>query len=204
MEEEAGKVKGKKFKAAVRKAAALVLSKRFRTRGAPSRRLEKIFRRKDIPVQLGLRETRKELEDVGVQLKEIEEEWRGKTITRYIGVVDPQIELEDIRPYDRNTTAILALISAKGNRVPFSEVREEVNKIVNDEERAEDLLSSSLKKLRNDDLLRFDEEKGMISLTDYGQALLPSEEQIKKIMIDTLVAGKTEDTNEDTNATSGK
>lgn len=193
--------KGKKFKAAIRKAAALVLSKRFRTRGAPSRRLEQIFKAKDIPMQLGLREMRKELDDVGVKLKEIEEPWRGKTITRYLGVIDPKIELDDVRPYNRNITAILALISAKGPRVPFSDVREEVNKIVNDEERAEDLLSSSLKKLREDDLLQFDKEKGVISLTDYGQALLPSEEQIKKIMIETLVAGKKD---ENTNETSEK
>lgn len=188
--ETEGKVKGIKLKKAVRKASALLLSKRCRTRGAPRSRIEKIFNKEDIPTQLGIRAMKDELEDVGIKLKEIEEEWRGTTITRYIGVLDPQIEIEDIRPYNRNITAILALVSAKGKRVPFSEIRDELEKIVDEKEEAEKLLSSAIGTLTEDGVVKFNQEKGMIEVTDYGEALLPSQDIIKSVIIDTLVSGK--------------
>lgn len=183
-------IKGKKFRSAIRKAGALILSERFRTRGAPRNRLEQIFKEKGIPPSLGIRKTRKELNKVGVKLKKIDEEWRGQKITRYLGLIDPKIKIEDIRPYNRKITAILALCAAKGKRIPFSEAVEEIEKIVKDKENANDLLSSAIKKLEDDDVLGYDKEKGIIELTDYGEAILPSKNQIKKIIIDTLVSGK--------------
>lgn len=189
-EQEDKRIMGEKLKSAVREASALILSKRYRTRGAPQQRIEQIFRERDIPSELGLRITREELDDIGVKLKEIKEKWGAGTITRYIGVIDPSLGIEDIRPYNRRDTAILALIAAKGRRVPFSEVNKEVQKIVNDEEEANNLLSSAVSRLKEDDVIKLDKEKGTIELTDFGQAILPPEDQIKKIIIDTLISGK--------------
>lgn len=191
MNEQGQKIKGKKLKETVRKAAALILSDRFRTRGAPQSRIEKIFRKEAIPLQLGLRETGKELEDVGVKLKEIQEKWHGQKVTRYLGIINPNINLEDIRPYNRRTTAILALIASKGQRNPFSEIRKEIEKIVEDKEEASDLLDSAISTLEEDGVVRFDKETGVIQLTDYGTALLPSKDQINSVIIDTLVSART-------------
>ena len=173
----------------LRAAAALILSKRYRTRGAPVSSVINILRKSGLPLDAALKELERRLHSVGLLLKRVSILHGSKKIERFIAVIDPRIDLPEIKPYDALTLSVLALIFVRHNeksKVSLSTLREDLVTLIEDREKADMILHKALTKLSKDNIIRIKSDEGTIELTEIGKALLPPPDLIDKVIIEAL------------------
>ena len=173
----------------LRAAAALILSKRYRTRGAPVSSVINILRKSGLPLDAALKELERRLHSVGLLLKRVSILHGSKKIERFIAVIDPRIDLPEIKPYDALTLSVLALIFMRHNeksKISLSTLREDLVTLIEDKEKADTILHKALTKLSKDNIIRIKSDEGTIELTEIGKALLPPPDLIDKVIIEAL------------------
>jgi len=173
----------------LRAAAALILSKRYRTRGAPVSSVINILRKSGLPLDAALKELERRLHSVGLLLKRVSILHGSKKIERFIAVIDPRIDLPEIKPYDALTLSVLALIFVRHNeksKISLSTLREDLVTLIEDKEKADTILHKALTKLSKDNIIRIKSDEGTIELTEIGKALLPPPDLIDKVIIEAL------------------
>lgn len=173
----------------LRAAAALILSKRYRTRGAPVSSVINILRKSGLPLDAALKELERRLHSVGLLLKRVSILHGSKKIERFIAVIDPRIDLPEIKPYDALTLSVLALIFVRHNeksKVSLSTLREDLVTLIEDKEKTDMILHKALTKLSKDNIIRIKSDEGTIELTEIGKALLPPPDLIDKVIIEAL------------------
>ncbi len=174
----------------IRMAAALILSKRYRTTGAPVSTVLKILKKTGLSLDESLKELERRLDSVGVLLKRIQTVHGSKKIDRFIAVIDPRINLEELRPYDDVTLSVLAILFIKhtsSERISVSSILSDLASILNDEDKAKVFLNKALTRLINDRIIKLDSDKGEIYFTEVGKAILPPPELIDELLIDALL-----------------
>lgn len=177
----------------IRMAAALILSKRYRTIGAPVSTIMKLLKKTKLPPHEALRELEKRLNSVGILLKRIQMIHGSKKIDRFIAVIDPTIRLDELRPYDDVTLSVLAILFIKhvsGNKISVSSVLDDLTIILNDKDKAEVYLNKALTRLINDKVIKLDSSNNEISFTEIGKAILPPPELVNEILIEALLKEK--------------
>jgi len=173
----------------LRAAAALILSKRYRTRGAPVSSVINILRKSGLPLDAALKELERRLHSVGLLLKRVSILHGSKKIERFIAVIDPRIDLPEIKPYDALTLSVLALIFMRHNeksKISLSTLREDLVTLIEDKEKTDMILHKALTKLSKDNIIRIKSDEGTIELTEIGKALLPPPDLIDKVIIEAL------------------
>jgi len=173
----------------LRAAAALILSKRYRTRGAPVSSVINILRKSGLPLDAALKELERRLHSVGLLLKRVSILHGSKKIERFIAVIDPRIDLPEIKPYDALTLSVLALIFVRHNeksKISLSTLREDLVTLIEDKEKTDMILHKALTKLSKDNIIRIKSDEGTIELTEIGKALLPPPDLIDKVIIEAL------------------
>jgi len=178
-----------KRETALRKAAALILASRYKARGAPVSRVLNILKQSGMPINQALDELEERLNAVGIKLKRITFTAGTKKMEKFVAIVDPQLKLEELKPFDNVTLAVLALIYIKIStmgEVSLSSLLNDLISILMDKERAEKFLQTALSKLEANKIIKIDTERGLINLTDLGYALMPPPELIDRIIIDAL------------------
>ena len=141
-----------------------------------------------------LHELEKRLRSVGLILKRISIARGSKSIEKFIAIIDPEIDLEEIRPYDSVTLSVLALIFTKigeKQEISISSLLDDLYALLGDKDKAEQFLQKALTRLERDDIIDIDLRKGIILLTELGRALVPPPDLIDKIIINSLAQEKT-------------
>ncbi len=176
---------------AIRAAAAYILASRYKTIGAPLSRIKKILEKSGLPFEACIRELEKRFNKVGLVLKKIKVTRGSRVSEILLATINPEIDLEDIRPYDKEVMSVLALIffHSKSGEVPLTILRQDLVSLIGNEEQADKILRKGLERLKRDSIIKIDSEKGCIALTALGQALMPPPELIDEIIIDMLAKG---------------
>ena len=185
----------KNLEEAIRLAGALLLSSKFEKKGVPISKIKKIFSDKNIPFNQGLKALESTLYRVGITLKRLRIRQGSRFTERLIAITDPSLSLPEISSFDKETTAVLGIIFLKlsGDEALLSDIVSDVRAIVKDEELSQEIVNKAIKKLKNEGILRVNPDKEKIILTEFGKALIPPKDLIDKIIIETLVLGKKEE-----------
>ena len=136
-----------------------------------------------------LKELERRLHSVGLLLKRVSILHGSKKIERFIAVIDPRIDLPEIKPYDALTLSVLALIFMRHNeksKISLSTLREDLVTLIEDKEKTDMILHKALTKLSKDNIIRIKSDEGTIELTEIGKALLPPPDLIDKVIIEAL------------------
>jgi len=177
---------------AIRRAAALILAKRYKSIGVPLSKIRRILSKQRIPVDVGLMELRRRFKAVGLLLKEIEEMIGGKKYRRLIAVIDPELDVKEIKPYDDETLTILAVIYSKAysSEISIEDLKAELRNLLNlDEKEISSMLRRVLRKLLRDSIISMTPKRGLIRITEFGKAIMPPKEQIDRLILDVLYLG---------------
>ncbi len=178
---------------AIRIAAALLLSKKHRTKGVPLSRIKKIFTEHGMSLNQGLMELEKRLYDVGVILKRIKLRHGSKYYETLIAIIDPELNIKEISMFDKTTTAILGLIFYKqvDGKIKISEIEEELLGVIGNKNEVDRILKKVLRKLVREGLIKI-VSNNEVKLTEYGLALSPEKEFLEKIILNELLIGNQE------------
>lgn len=180
----------------LRMAAALILSKRYRTIGAPSSTVLSILKKTGLSISDALKELENRLNSVGVLLKRIKTRHGSRVSDRFLAVIDPTIELDELRPYDDVTLSVLAILFIKhttSGKISVSSVLDDLASILNDRDKAQLFLKKGLTRLINDKVIRINDSGEEISFTEIGKAMLPPPELIDEMLIDALLEERTDE-----------
>lgn len=172
-----------------RQAAALILSKRYRTQGAPVSKVYSILKKTNLPLNEALRELEKRFRSVGLILRRIHAVKGSKKTELLIAVTDPEIDLDEIRPFDPIVSGVLALIflrTSEREEVEISRLLDDLTSLLNDADKATTFLNKAINKLVRENIIKVNESKGTLLLTELGRAIKPSAEIIDKIIIESL------------------
>lgn len=170
----------------VRRIAALILCQRYRARGVPLSRLKEIAKSYGLPLERCLVEVEKRLAAVGLKLVRVTEKLGDRESEKVLAVVDPTLDLEDVRPYRDEVLAVLAIIynlESEG-RVQIGRVAETLASLTGDTSMARALLERALRRLSEDGVLRVKGDE--IILTALGLAMKPPMELIERKLIEYL------------------
>ncbi|MHA1676833.1 MAG: hypothetical protein ACTSU6_06605 [Candidatus Njordarchaeales archaeon] len=183
---------GQKMELAIRRAAALILAKRYKSIGVPLSKIRRILSKQRIPIDVGLMELQRRFKAVGLLLKEIEEMIGGKKYRRLIAIIDPELDVKEIKPYDDETLTILAVIYSKAysSEISIEDLKVELRNLLNlDEKEISSMLRRVLRKLLRDSIISMTPKRGLIRITEFGKAIMPPKEQIDRLILDVLYLG---------------
>ncbi|MHA1664813.1 MAG: hypothetical protein ACTSVW_03165 [Candidatus Njordarchaeales archaeon] len=181
-----------KMELAIRRAAALILAKRYKSIGVPLSKIRRILSKQRIPIDVGLMELQRRFKAVGLLLKEIEEMIGGKKYRRLIAIIDPELDVKEIKPYDDETLTILAVIYSKAysSEISIEDLKVELRNLLNlDEKEISSMLRRVLRKLLRDSIISMTPKRGLIRITEFGKAIMPPKEQIDRLILDVLYLG---------------
>jgi len=173
----------------LREAAALLLCETRRLNYVSKRRIVDMAKRANMPASEFIKELEKRLYDVGIILREVEVSTKSKRRTAYVCVIDPSLGL-DISYIDQISAAILAIIYVRVGKGEMSleDLHSEVAKITSTSD-VDKIIENALRTLERKKLISIDGEKGVVRLRPLAIAMLPSREELDKIIIDVIASG---------------
>ena len=169
-------------------AGALILSRKYRSKGAPLSKVREIFRKFGIDLDIGLNELKKRFESIGLKLVIISEK-KEKEFQRVFAVIDPMLNLEEAKPYSRDVLTVLAFIYnlEEDGQVSILKLTDALKGVLKEEKSIKDILTRAISRLKHDNIIKV--EKGVIILTPIGKAMKPPPDVLDRILIETLVKG---------------
>jgi len=154
--------------------------------GVSAEKLKKFAKKANMALEALIEEIRNRLNKVGVLLRCVEIGKGGEKKLMYFAVMDPSLEVPS-GWIDSTSAAILAIIylRARDGEVSMRKIFDELARLVG-EETADRFVKKAIPMLKKRRLIEYDEERGTIRVTPLARAMLPSEKELDKIIIEVL------------------